>query len=405
MPAFEFVALDGAGKRKTGVIEGDNPRQVRQTLRERGLSPTDVKPIAGDRARSARTEGGLGRGMSSSELAVVTRQLATLVRSGTPVEEALATVSRQTEKARVTRIISAVRARVVEGHTLEGALDEFPNAFPDLYRSTVAAGEQSGHLDSVLDRLADYTESRQQLQSRITTALVYPIILTSVALLVVIGLLTYVVPQVVQVFSSLGRALPLPTQILIAISENLKRFGPAMLILLVAGVFMFRRLLRNDALRTQVHHFILRLPLIARLVKGFNTARFARTLSILVASGVPVLEALKISADVMPNLPMRKAVINAADAVREGSSLNASLDQSKLFPPITLHLIASGEASGNLETMLERAASHQERELETTISVLLALFEPLLILVMGAIVLFIVLSILLPIFELNKVVQ
>ena len=405
MPAFEYVAFDGAGKKKSGVIEGDNPRQVRQTLRERGLNPTDVKSIAGDRARSERAKGSLRRGLSSSELAVVTRQLATLVRSGTPVEEALATAARQTDKARVTRIITAVRARVVEGHTLESALADFPNAFPDLYRSTVAAGEQSGHLDSVLDRLADYTENRQQLQSRITTALFYPMILTTVALLVVIGLLTYVVPQVIQVFTNIGRALPLPTQILIAISENLKRFGPAALVLLIIAAIIFRRMLRSEALRYRLHLFLLKMPLIARLAKGFNTARFARTLSILVASGVPVLEALKISADVMPNLPMRRAVISAADNVREGSSLNASLDQSKLFPPITLHLIASGEASGNLETMLERAATHQERELETTISVMLALFEPLLILVMGAIVLFIVLSILLPIFELNRIVQ
>lgn len=405
MPAFEYVALTNAGRKKSGVLEGDTPRQVRQMLREKGLSPLDVNPITTEKTQTGSSGFSLRRGLSATELAVVTRQLATLVRSGTPLEEALGTAARQTEKPRVTRIITAVRSRVLEGHTLESALGDFPAAFPELYRSTVAAGEQSGHLDSVLDRLADYTESRQQLQSRITTALFYPIILTVVALLVVVGLLTYVVPQVVQVFVNIGKDLPLPTQILIGVSAALQKFGPIAFGVLVVLGLVFKRSLKNETIKFNVHRFLLRLPLISRLIKGINTARFAQTLSILVASGVPVLEALRISAEVIPNLPMRNAVLDAATAVREGASLNGSLEKSKLFPPLTLHLIASGESSGNLESMLERAASHQERELETAISVLLALFEPLLILVMGAVVLFIVLSILLPIFELNQVVQ
>ncbi|HEX2238994.1 MAG TPA: type II secretion system inner membrane protein GspF [Gammaproteobacteria bacterium] len=405
MPAFEYKALSPAGREQSGVIEGDTARQARQALRERGFSPLDIKQVAAEKSQGTVRQRFSGSGLNATELALMTRQLATLVRSGTPLEEALATTAKQSSKSRIKRIILAVRARVNEGHSLESGLSEFPAAFPELYRATVAAGEQSGHLDAVLDRLAEYAENRQEIQQKINMAMLYPTILTSIALLVAGGLLTYVVPQVVQVFEHLGQQLPLITRALIAVSEATKAYGLYILIALGIGVYLFSRSMRNDVFRTRIHHVLLRVPLISKLIRGINTARFARTLSILVGSGVPVLEALRIAAQVIPHIPMRQAVLNAAANVREGASINSSLAASGLFPPMTLHLIASGEASGNLQTMLERAASHQERELQTTISAIMTLFEPVLILVMGVLVLIIVLAILLPIFELNQLVQ
>ncbi len=406
MPAFEYTALQPTGRQLRGVVEGDTARQARQVLRDRGLSPLDVRPISGDKpVEGGRGRPGIRQGLSATELALFTRQLATLVRSGTPLEEALATTAKQSSKPRIKRIILAVRARVNEGHTLENALSDFPQAFPELYRATVAAGERSGHLDAVLDRLADYAESRQEMQQKVGMAMFYPLILTVVALLVAGGLLTYVVPQVVQVFEHLGQQLPLLTRSLIALSNALTSYGLPGIVVLTALGILFKRAMRHPAFKQRVHLMLLRAPLISKITKGINTARFARTLSILVASGVPVLDALRIAAEVIPNVPMRQAVLDAANNVREGASIQASLEQSGLFPPMTLHLIASGETSGNLEEMLDRAASQQERELQTLISGMMTLFEPLLILFMGVLVLIIVLAILLPIFELNQLVQ
>jgi general secretion pathway protein F len=298
-----------------------------------------------------------------------------------------------------------VRTRVLEGHTLATALADFPQVFPELYRATVAAGEQSGHLEVVFERLADYTEARQQMRQKVGLALFYPLLLTGVAVLVVAGLLTYVVPQVVQVFSSLNQQLPALTRGLIAVSEFLRQSGWLLLALLAGGAVAWALALRRIGFRRRVDRALLRLPLVARLARGANTARFARTFSILMASGVPVLEALRISAQVLSNLPMREAVQEAAARVKEGASLNKAISNSGYFPPMTVQLIASGEASGRLESMLERAAIQQERETETLIAALLGIFEPMLILVMGGVVLIIVLAILLPIFDLNQLVR
>jgi general secretion pathway protein F len=404
MPAFEYKALTTAGRQQSGVIEGDTARQARQFLRDRGLNPLEINLVTSDKTEG-KVRRGFSRGLKAGELALFTRQLATLVRSGTPLEQALYTTARQSEKARVKRIVLAVRARVNEGHSLESGLSEFPAAFPELYRATVAAGEKSGHLDEVLDRLADYAERRQEMQQRINMAMFYPAILTTIAILVAGGLLTYVVPQVVQVFEHLGQQLPWLTRALIAVSDALKSYGLAGIIVIALAGYLFSRAMLNAAFRMRVHRQMLRLPLISKVVRGFNTARFARTLSILSASGVPVLEAMRIAAQVIPNLPMKQAVLDAAANVREGASIQSSLDNSGYFPPMTLHLIASGESSGNLEYMLERAAEHQERELQTLIGALMTLFEPVLILFMGLLVLIIVLAILLPVFELNQLVQ
>ncbi len=405
MGAFEFNALDDGGRERSGVLEGDTARQVRQQLRERGWLPLSVQEVAQKEARAGRQPLWLQRGVTATELALITRQLATLVRSGLPVEEALRAVSEQTDRPRLKSMMMAVRSRVVEGHTLADGLGDFPHVFPELFRATVAAGEQSGHLDVVLERLGDYTENRQQMRQKIQLALFYPLLLTSVAILVVTGLLTYVVPQVVQVFTNIHQELPVLTRALIAFSDFLRAWGILLLILLVGVITGVVRLLKRPGPRKRFHRMLLSVPLVAKLVRGLNTTRFARTFSILTASGVPVLEALRISAQVMGNMPMREAVEEATGRVREGASLYSALSKSGYFPPMTVHLIASGEASGRLEEMLERAADHQDREMETLNAAILGLFEPLLILVMGGVVLIIVLAILLPIFDLNQLVH
>ncbi|MGD8568459.1 MAG: type II secretion system inner membrane protein GspF [Gammaproteobacteria bacterium] len=403
MGAFEYTALDIRGREKKGVLEGDAARQIRQQLREQGLTPLSVEEVKQREARSHKTF--FKRKISATDLSLITRQWATLVRSGMPVDESLRTVAQQNEKARLKSMVVAVRSRVMEGHSLAAALSDFPHIFSELYRATIEAGEQSGHLDVVLERLADYTETRQQISQKMSQALIYPVLLTLVAISVVIGLLTYVVPKIVQVFDSIGQELPILTRGLIATSDFLSANGVYLLFILLVIVVAFSYLMRIEQFRKSFHRFLLNMPLVGRLVKGVNAARFARTLSIVAASGVPILDGLRISSQVISNLPMREAVLSAANKVREGSAIAKALDASKYFPPMTVHLIASGEASGNIEKMLERAADSQEREMEALIAGMLAIFEPVLILVMGGVVLTIVLAILLPIFDMNQLVR
>lgn len=406
MGAFEYAALDKGGKERKGVLEGDSPRAIRQQLRDQGLIPLSVDEVA--HKETAEKKGfslNLRRGISATDLALLTRQLATLSRSGLPLDEATSTVARQSEKPRLKSLMLGVRARVMEGHTLADGFGKFPHVFPELYRATVAAGEQSGHLDAVLERLADYTEARQLLTQRIQLAMFYPAILTVMSILVVGALLGYVVPQIVTVFQDMGGTLPLMTRILIGISDFFRSYSLILLIAVIALTSGVAYLLRRPGPKYSFHQFMLRMPVIGRFVRGVNTARFARTLSILAASGVPVLESLRIAGQVVGNLPMRDAVLQAAHKVREGAPLARSLEQSGYFPPMTVNLIASGEVSGNLEEMLERAATNQEREQETQISFMMGMLEPALIIVMGLIVLFIVLATLLPIFNMNQLIK
>jgi len=405
VPAFQYSALDSRGRSRKGLIEADTPRLARQALREQGLHPLGIEEVASQERRRGRQWWSGRVRVNATDLALITRQLATLVGSGLPLEEALGAVARQAERTRLSGLLLAVRTRVLEGHTLATALGDFPQVFPELYRATVAAGEQSGHLDVVFERLADYTEARQQMRQKVGLALFYPALLTGVAVLIVAGLLTYVVPQVVQVFSSLNQQLPALTRGLIAVSDFLRQYGVVLLLAVAAGAIGWRYALRRVGFRRRVQQTLLKLPLLAPLTRGANTARFARTFSILMASGVPVLEALRISAQVLGNLPMREAVEQATARVKEGASLHKALGNSGYFPPMTVQLIASGESSGRLESMLERAAVQQERETETLIAALLGIFEPMLILVMGGVVLVIVLAILLPIFDLNQLVR
>ncbi len=405
MGAFEYTALDAAGHERKGLIEGDTPKHVRQLLRDRQLLPVDVHEAAAKESRRIKGRRVLRRGVSTLDLALLTRQIATLLRSGLPLDETLQAVGEQTEKPRVQGIVMGVRSKVVEGHPLADGLRDFPQAFPEIYRATVAAGEQSGRLDDVLERLADYTESRQHIRQQVSNALVYPIVLVVLSIAIVSFLLAYVVPQVVAVFESGNQELPWATRFLIGMSGLIRHgwfYGVAFI---AASTWAFARWLKTGDHHTRFDTFMLRVPLIGKVIRGLNTARFARTLSILTASAVPVLDALRISADVVTNLPMKAAVSEAASRVREGAPIGRSLAARKLFPPMMIHLISSGESSGELEKMLERAAANQEREMDGLLSTLTSLLGPLMIVLMGAIVMFIVIALLLPIFQLNDLVK
>jgi len=404
MGAFEFVALDKAGKESKGLLEGDTPKHVRQILRERNLLPLQVTEVAQKEAKRQSTFS-LRRGISTGELALVTRQLASLAQSGLPLEEALLAVSQQNDQPRTKSILLGVRSKVMEGHTMADGLSECPQAFPELYRATIAAGEQSGHLDVVLERLADYTEARQELRQRITNAMIYPITLVVMAVAIISFMLAYVVPKVVYIFENYDQQLPLLTRIMIASSDFIRDYWMALIVFIVAVVFGMRRLLQKEGPKRKYHAFLLRVPIVSKLTRGINTARFTQTLSILAGSGVPILEALRIAAQVVVNVPMREAVEEASLRISEGGMISKSLAASKQFPPMTTHLIASGEASGRLEEMLARAASNQEREVDGLIATLLGIMQPLLVIVMAAIVLLIVLAILLPIFEINNLIR
>lgn len=404
MGAFEYVAMDQAGKQRKGLLEGDTPKHVRQLLRDRKLLPVSVTEVAQKEARRQRSFS-IRKGISSAELALITRQLASLAQSGMPLEESLLAVSQQNDNPRTKSILLGVRAKVMEGYTLADGLGDFPQAFPELYRATVAAGEQSGHLDIVLERLADYTESKQVLRQNITNAMVYPIALIVMAIGIIGFMLATVVPKIVGVFQNASAELPGLTRGLIATSDFLRDHWLLLIIGIAAVTYALWWVLQQEGPRRSYHGFLLRMPVTGRLTRGINTARFTRTLSILAGSGVPILEALKISAEVIENLPMRDAVQEATIRVREGAGISKSLAVSKLFPPMMIHLISSGEAGGKLEEMLGRAAVGQEREVDGLIAVLLGILQPLVIVIMGGIVLVIVLAILLPIFEINNLIR
>ncbi len=406
MAAFAYKAINAKGKNTSGVLEGDNARQIRQQLREKGLVPMEVEQVAEKSSGSSSSGFQLFKPrISASDLALLTRQLATLIESALPIEEALLAVAEQSEKTRQKNMMMAVRSKVVEGHTLADALAEFPSVFDDLFRAMVAAGEKSGHLDTVLNRLADYTERRQQTRSQIIQALIYPAIMMFFAMMIVVVLLTVVVPKIVGQFDHMGQDLPTITTVLISVSEWMQQYGLYLLVAIMLSIVLFQRLVQQPAIKLRYHRFMLKLPLVGKVARGLNTARFARTLSILTASAVPLLESMRISTDVLQNVYIKERISEAAVNVKEGSSLRAALDNTKIFPPMMMHMIASGERSGELQQMLSRSADNQDREFEALIGVSLKVFEPVLIVSMAAVVLFIVMAIIQPILALNNMVN
>ncbi|MDP9525854.1 type II secretion system inner membrane protein GspF [Pseudomonas protegens] len=404
MAAYEYLAMCAAGKKSTGVVEADSPRHARQLLRERQLVVLKLSAAQNKRVRGKGLLQVSGGGLSSAELALLTRQLSTLVQAALPLEEVLAAVAAQCEKQRIKSMLLAIRSRVLEGYSLAVALAAYPKAFPDLYRATVAAGERSGHLGQVLLNLADYTEARQAARQQIQLAMLYPSILMLAAVSIVGFLLGFVVPDVVKVFIDSGQELPLLTRGLIASSAFLQDYGLLLLLLVAALVLTARAAIRNPATRERWHALVLQLPLLGRLIRASNCTRFVSTLAILGRSGVPLLDALSIASEVVANQKIRTGLKDIVRGVREGISLTRALELNGSFPPMMLYMIASGERSGELDSMLERAAKQQEEQLANRIALLVGLFEPAMLVFMGASVLIIVLAILMPILSLNQLI-
>ena len=408
MAAFEYTAIDARGRHKKGIEEGDSSRQVRQTLRDRGLAPTSVVHAV---ARDGRSQGSAPvirvgwRTMAPLELALFTRQLATLVAAGLPVEESLHTIARQSDKRRVSALVMNVRAQVLEGHSLATALNAYPSAFGTMYRSTVAAGEQSGYLHAVLDNLADHTEQRFESVRNVQMALFYPILLFVVSIAIIAGLMVYVVPKIVGVFERTGNELPFLTTALIDISGFLRGNWWAIAIAVVAAVLLVRWLLRQSEFRLRWDHRKLKLPIAGKVVRSGNASRYASTLAILSTSGVPLVDAMQIARSVVTNSWLKRRLAEAVQRVSEGSSLRAALEGVRYFPPMLLHMVASGEASGQLDSMLAKVADYQQKELTRLVTTLVQLFQPLMLLFMAGLVLLIVLAILVPILSMNQLVS
>ncbi len=407
MAAFSYNALDAAGKPSNGMIEADSARLARAQLREGGLFVVELSPLSDTSAPSGARRWNLPfrKRIPLSEVSLMLRQLATLLEAGLPLEQALAVLIEQGENPAMRQVIAALRSEVLGGSTLARAMEKHRGTFPEIHRALIRAGEESGELATVMDKLASYSEAQQALQQKIGLAMVYPAIVVTVAVLVVGGLLIFVVPPVVEVFQQTRQALPFLTRALIALSDLLSATWLYLIAALVLGSIGAQRALQQEALRHQLHLKLLRLPIVGKLIRGSNTARMASTLSILVGSGVGLLTALSAACGVVNNLPMRRALEDAALKVREGVTLSRALAASGLFPPVLVHLIASGEQSGRLDTMLDRVAKQQTQEVSGFTTALTSILEPVLILFMGAVVLLIVLAILLPIIQMNQMIK
>ncbi|WP_226646360.1 type II secretion system inner membrane protein GspF [Microbulbifer variabilis] len=402
MAAFEYTALAASGRKSKGTLEADSARSARQQLRAKGMVPLDVTPAAEQSEKSAGGFMSGSPGLSIKNLALLTRQVATLLRAGIPLEETLGAIANQTRNQKIRRVVLAVRGKILEGHSFAQALGCFPKAFPKLYRATVEAGEHSGHLDAVLERLGDYTEGQQQFRQKVQLALIYPMVLVFICVLVVTGLMVYVVPDVIEVFTGTGQILPLPTRILVSLSDFIAAWGwliPPTLGAVIAGVVM---MLRRPAIKYKFHHRLLELPVIGWMVRGAQSARYVGTLAILTGSSVPLVQAMGIARGVMTNEFLKDRLETAQKTVREGGSLHRAMEDIGYFPPMMIYMIASGESSGTLDEMLQRAAESQEQDLQGAVTAFVSLFEPLMLLVMAAIVLFIVMAIMMPIMSMNE---
>lgn len=402
MAVFKYIATDKDGRTTKGVLEGDSATQIRQRLRDLGKIPLEIELSHEKKTPKGHFNFVIKQKISAPALAMLTFQFATLINAGLPIEEALLNLAEQSEKNYIKGILLGVHAKIVEGHSIATALGEYPRTFSGLYRASVAAGERSGQLGNVLQRLADYLERQQAVQAKIQNALVYPAVLTLVSISVVTFLLAYVVPKIVNVFVNTNQALPTVTLVLLAVSSFVNSYGWIIGIAIIVFIIVMKRLLRQDEFKAKVQLFLLKIPVFGHTLREINTARFARTFGILFAASVPVLEAMQAANSVVKLLPMRKAIDAAINRVREGEQINRALQDTGYFSLLTVRLVGAGEMTGKLEAMLEKSADYQERVVAQKIDIALALFEPGMILVMGMIVLFIVLAIMLPIFEINQ---
>lgn len=409
MGAYNYQALDAKGKKVKGVIEGDSERHVRTQLRSRQLKPLDVKSTRKREQKAGGKSTGFsftfgGPRLKTRDVALLTRQLASLIKSGLPLDEVLQGTAKQSRKPQVKSVVLQVRARVLEGLSLAQAMAEIPRVFDTLYRAMVRAGESAGFLGPVLEQLADYTENSQETKQKLQSAMIYPMIMGGVSLLVVSILMVKVVPKLLEIFSSGNAELPLATRILIFMSDFMVDYGLLILVGIVGIVALSQWLLRSDSRRKRWHSFLLRMPLVGELILSADSARYANTLGLLVTSGVPLLEALRIASQVLTNKQLQKASAEVAMAVQEGTSLSRALDQAAIFPPLLVQMAASGEANGQLADQLLHASRNQQRELEFSVNTGLSLLEPLMVLFMAGIVIFIVIAILLPIFQMNQLI-
>jgi general secretion pathway protein F len=406
MPAFSYEAVDATGASKTGVVNADSARAARSDLRAQGLVPLSVVAIEAQLdAAGATKRGAFGDHLSTVELALFTRQLASLLEASLPLEQALSALLEQAERNYTRDLIASIRAEVIGGASLSDALARHPRDFADIYRALVASGEQIGQLARVLSRLSDYIERRNALVQKVKLAFTYPAIVTVVAFLIVIFLLTYVVPQIVSVFANTKQKLPFLTTVMLDISDFVRHYGWIVLLAVIVLGFAWRRALKNSAFRMRWHTWLLDLPMYGRFERSLNTSRFASTLAITTGSGVPILRALQTSRDTLTNVAMRAQVEEATNNVREGVSLARALSAHKHFPAMLIHMIRAGEVTGELPAMLERAANAQEQDLERRAMTMASLLEPALILAMGVVVLLIVLAVLMPIIEINQLVR
>ena len=398
MPAYQYQAINKTGVLDKGIIEADSERHARELVRTRGFIPTNVTLLVESKTQGKKAH------IKTSDLSLMTRQLATLLGAGIPVEESLRGVSEQTDKENVRQLLYGVRSKVLEGYGLAQAMNEFPSAFPELYRATVSAGEQTGRLDVVLDKLADYTENQQVIRQKIQQALIYPSLMIVVSTAIISFLLAFVVPKIIEVFTSSGQTLPEMTRILVGISHFVQSYGVYMLGLIVVSVVVFKIAIKDEKIRYRWHKLLLRLPVACYLIKATNIARYIHTFGILFSAGVPVLDTMRVGASLVTNLPMRYAFDKAVIMVREGTSVHVALKETKFISPMAIHLIASGEKSGQIAQMMEKAADHLDNEVKRLIDTALTLLEPVVILLMGGVVLFIVLATLLPIFSMEQLV-
>ena len=410
MAAFAYTALDLQGRKRKGVIEADSPRVARQQLRDKALTALSIDEAAPSRVPvngNTRPSVFAARGarVSLRDVSVLTQQLAAMVQAGLPVEQALQALSRENDKSAVKSVLAAVRAHIMEGHSFAQSLGLYPRIFSDLYRTSVRAGEQSGHLDKVLAHLADFTERSYAMRQKILLALLYPAILTGVSLLIIAFLVVFIVPDLVRVFADAGHALPLLTRLLIVFSHFVGHYGVFAAVAVAGGIGYGGKVLRRPAMRLKLHTAMLGWPLLGPLVTQYSAARFAATLGMLQGSGVALIQALEIAGAVLANLHVRARVRETTVLVREGVSLSRAMERAGVFPPILTAMAASGEASGELGAMLTKAGSLIQRDVENRIAVLLGLFEPLVLLVMGGIVLLLVLAIILPTLSLNDLVK
>ena len=406
MPAFEYVALNPQGKEIKGILEADSARQLRQTLRDQALTPMQVEPSNKQFDKDSNQHGFslFTPKLKALDRVLFTRQLSTLLASSMPIEESLNAIAQQNEKQSNKALIMGIRSRVLEGNSLAQSLLEYPSSFSNLYCSSVAAGEQSGFLDQVLDNLSNYLEREHESYRNVEMALMYPIILLIVAFVIVGALMVYVLPDMIDVIENTGQTLPWATTLLISVTELLKSFWWVLLCGILALSLFIRGILNREKVRLIWDAYKFSLPIIGKIIRSSNSARFSNTLSILTKSGIPLVDAMKIASEVVANKALQTDLRTATQDVVEGKSLRESLENISHFPPMMMHMIGSGEQSGELDQMLARVAEYQQAEVERLVSTLVKLFEPAMMIIMGGTVLFIVMAVLLPILSMNQIV-